>query len=299
MAEQAYLSLLSHVLENGIERNDRTGVGVLSCFGNQIRMNIEHSVPLLTTKRVAWKQVIHELLWFLRGDTDVKLLQKEKVKIWDLNTSREFLDSRGLGHYPEFVLGPGYGFQWRFFGAKYSVEYADTSKVDVQQIGGFDQIKYIEDQLKTNPYSRRIMLNAWNPLHMNEMALVPCHYGCQFYVFEKNDKRYLSCMVNLRSNDLFLGAPFNLFSYTVLTYLFALKCDMIPYELVYTVGDYHIYLNHLSQVKEQLLRVPSDTLPTLSINPLVKDKDWNEITIDDFKVLNYNPQAPIKAPMAV
>lgn len=296
--ERKYLEMMKDVLFTGNERVDRTGVGTISKFGYQYKMDISNCIPLLTTKKVPWKHCIEELLWFLRGDTDANLLKNRGVKIWDGNTSREFLDKRGLTHYKEGILGAGYGWQWRFFGAKYSQAFADTSRIDRHKVGGFDQIEYIIDLLKNDPFSRRIYMSYWNPPDFDKTALLPCHTSVQFYVEELNNQRYLSCHFTMRSNDLFLGHPFNIFSYAVMTYILALKCNMKPKELVFTGGDIHVYKNHIEQVKEQLGR-DARPFPKLVINPIVKHKDFNDITIDDFDIVGYFPHNMIKAPMAV
>jgi len=297
--EHNYLALCKDVMDTGMSRDDRTGVGTFSKFGCQIRFDISNSIPLLTTKRVPWKHCLEELLWFLRGDTDAKILQKKGVHIWDANTSREFLDKKGLHHYETGILGPGYSWNWRFFGAKYTQAFADTSKVDTAKIGGVDQIAKVIDLLKNDPFSRRILVSAWNPSQLDEVALPPCHLLFQFYVEEdKNGQRHLSCHFIHRSQDLLLGSPFNIFSYACLTYILALKTDMIPKHLVMTVSDAHIYKNHIQQMNSQLERSPHP-FPKLFIDPLVKNKDFKDITINDFDVIGYFPDAHIKAPMAV
>lgn len=296
--ENNYLQYCKFILQNGSERSDRTGVGTISCFGQQLRFDISESIPLLTTKRVPWKHAIEELLWFLRGDTDAKVLQRKNVKIWDGNSSRDFLNARGLHHYEEGVLGPLYGWQMRFFGAKYTQAFADTSKIDATKVGGFDQIEYVLKELKTNPYSRRIMMSYWNPPDFEKMALLPCHFSAQFYVEDKNGEKLLSCHFTQRSQDVFLGAPFNIFSYSVLTYILAVKTNMKPKELIMSVGDAHIYSNHVLQVQEQLSR-NIKPFPKLIVHQSVKTKNWNEITIDDFDIVGYMPDNPIKASMAV
>jgi thymidylate synthase len=301
--EHKYLDFCTDILNNGSKRPDRTGTGILSTFGHQIHFDISECVPLFTTKRVAWKHVIEELLWFCRGDTDNKVLQNKGIKIWDGNTSRDFLDSRGLFDYEDGVGGPIYGFQIRFFGANYSQSFADTSQVDITKIGGVDQLDYVISELKTNPYSRRILMCYWNPPDLSKMVLAPCHFSCQFYVDTSNvegeeTSRRLNCHFNMRSNDMFLGCPFNIFSYAVLTYIIALKCDMQPGKLVYTVGDAHIYTNHIEQMREQTSRVPRP-FPKLFLNPDIAKKDWSEITIDDFELAGYMPHSSIQGRMAV
>jgi thymidylate synthase len=297
--EIKYLELCSQILEKGNTRSDRTGVGSISSFGHQIRFDISTCVPLLTTKRVPWRHCIEELLWFMRGDTDANILKRKGVKIWDGNTSREFLDSRGLYNYDEGILGAGYGWQWRFFGAKYSQAFANTSTIDASKLGGFDQLQYVIDELKNNPFSRRIMMSYWNPPDFDKTALVPCHFSCQFYVEEDpSGQKHLSCHFTMRSNDLFLGHPFNIFSYSVLTHIIALKCNMKPKSLVYTGGDVHIYANHVEQMKEQLTRNPRP-LPIIIVNPAIEHKEIQDITINDFEIVGYFPDSPIKAPMAI
>jgi thymidylate synthase len=242
--------------------------------------------------------MVEELLWFCRGDTDAKILQKKGIKIWDGNTSREFLDNRGLYHYDEGILGAGYGWQIRFQGAKYSQNFADTSKCDTSLIGGFDQLAYIENLLKTDPFSRRIMMCYWNPSDFDKTALLPCHYSIQFYVTEEKGERYLSSHFIMRSNDVFLGNPVNISSYSVLTYILALKCNMKPKELVYSCSDTHIYRNHITQVKEQLSRTCMP-FPKLKLDDSIKNKDWPDITINDFELIGYFSHPSIKAPMAI
>lgn len=293
-SEHKYLELCKDILANGNERIDRTGVGTFSVFCRQIEFDISENVPLLTTKKIPWKHVIHELLWFCRGDTDVYKLQKDGVKIWNGNTSRSFLDSRGLTNYKTGILGPGYGWQWRFFGAKYDQSLADVSQTDASKIGGFDQLKYVINEIKTNPYSRRILMCYWNPPDFDKTALLPCHYSCQFYV--ENDR--LNCHFTMRSTDVFLGLPFNIFSYTVLTYIIAMKCDLKPGKVVYTGGDVHLYKTHIKQVQEMLKR-NTRALPTLIVNENVKMKDFEDITINDFDIAGYYPHSTIKAKMAV
>jgi thymidylate synthase len=297
--EGKYLDLLRRTLTQGKVRRDRTGVGTIGTLGEQLHFDISQSVPLLTTKRVPWKHCLEELLWFMRGDTHNKVLQKKGVKIWDLNTSREFLDSRGLYHYEEGILGPGYGWQMRFFGANYSQAFADTSDVDTSMIGGVDQLEYIVNELKENPFSRRILMCYWNPPNFQETALLPCHFSVQFYVEEDHDgQKHLSAHFTMRSSDTFLGLPFNILSYALMTYIIAAKCDMKPKKLVYSGCDVHIYRNHVEQVKEQLSRTPRP-FPRVIINPAVKDKAWHAISVDDFEVVGYFPYPSIRAPMAV
>jgi dihydrofolate reductase/thymidylate synthase len=296
--EYKYLNLMNNILSNGNERSDRTGTGTISLFGSQMRFDISQSIPLLTTKRVPFKTIVEELLWFCRGDTDAKILQKKGIRIWDGNTSRAFLDNQGLFHYPEGVLGAGYGFQWRFQGAKYSHSFADTSQCDTSLIGGFDQLKYVEDLLEKDPFSRRIVISAWNPSDFDKTALVPCHILLQFYVTEENGERYLSCMFTMRSNDFDTANNYNLICYSILTYILAKRHNMKPKEIIYTCGDAHIYSNHIEQVKEQLTRTPRP-FPKVVVSDSVKNKDWKDITVDNFDLVGYFPHPTIKIQMAI
>jgi thymidylate synthase len=293
-SESKYMSLLRKVIIHGESRIDRTNTGTFSCFGEQLKFDISRSIPLMTTKRVPWKSCIKELLWFLQGHTDTKILEKQGVNIWKGNTSREFLDSRNL-KYREGILGPGYGHQWRFSGAEYSEKYANTSKGKPK--GGIDQIMNAIELLKKDPSSRRIVVNSWNVSQIEQMALPPCHAMFQFYASGVNLKD-LSCHIFLRSNDLFLGAPFNIFEYAVLTYIISLKCDMKPKELVYTVSDAHVYSNHVLQGQEVLSRVIRSE-PVLIMNPSIRDKDFSEMSEKDFDIVGYFPDTMIKADMAV
>lgn len=296
--EYKYLHFMNNILTKGNVRSDRTGTGTVSLYGNQMRFDISQTIPLMTTKRVPFKTIVEELLWFCRGDSDAKVLQKKGVKIWDGNTSRDFLDNRGLFHYPEGIIGPQYGFLWRHFGAKYSHSFGDTSQCDTSLIGGFDQLKYVEDLLEKDPFSRRIMISAWSPDRLHEQALPSCHYSIQFYVTEENGERYLSCMFMMRSNDVFLANVFNVVSYSVLTYILAKRHNMKPKEIIYTCGDSHIYSNHIQQVQDQLKREPRP-FPKVVVSDSVKYKDWSEMTVEDFELVGYFPHGKILAPMAI
>jgi len=297
--ENEYLDLIRTILAKGQPRADRTGTGTVGIFGHQMRFDISqavHGVPLLTTKFVPWKMVIKELLWFLRGQTDATLLQEQGVHIWDLNSTREFLDKRGLTDYPEGDVGALYGFQWRHFGADYK-----TCKDDYTG-QGFDQLEYVLNELKTDPWSRRIMLSVWNPPAFEKMSILPCHVSAQFYVSledpaDPNSTKQLSCHMYQRSMDVALGAPFNIFSYTVLTHILAKKCGMRPHELVISTGDTHLYQNHLEAVKTQLEREPYD-FPRLEVSDDVAHKAWEDITLDDFKVTDYKYHPAIKMDMS-
>jgi thymidylate synthase len=291
--EYTYLNLMKRVVENGKHREDRTSTGTISVFGEQMRFDISECLPVLTTKFVPWKSCIKELLWFLKGQTDVSILQKEGVKIWDGNTTREFLDKRGLTHLAEGDLGEGYGYQWRHFGAEYK-----TCKDDYTG-QGFDQIQFIIDELKSNPFSRRMYMTSWNASRLHNMALPPCHLSAQFYVdIDKDGVKHLSCQMYQRSVDTFLGCPWNIMSYATLTYILATICDMKPRELIMCLGDTHIYSNHVEQVKEQLSRTPYP-FPKLVVNPNIKNKKIEDITMEDFELVGYEYHPAIKAKMAV
>lgn len=296
-SEDEYLNLARDVLYNGTERKDRTGTGVMSVFSRQLRFDLQKSFPLLTTKRVPFKTVFEELLWFCRGDTDAKILKRKGIKIWDGNTSRDFLDRRGLD-YNEGVLGAGYGWQIRHQGGEYKEEYADSSKIPQGKQIGFDQLKYIEDLLRNDPYSRRIMMSYWNPSDFHKTALQPCHFAIQFYVEEVDNVKYLSGHFNMRSSDTFLGLPFNIASYGLLVEILAKKCGMIAKELVYTGGDVHVYLNHIVQMNEQISRSPRP-LPMIHVNESIIEKDWKDIVVEDIELIGYFPHPTIKADMAV
>lgn len=295
--EQNYLDLMKNILDNGNIRDDRTGTGTISLFGTQMRFDISESIPLMTTKRVPFRIIVEELLWFCRGDTDAKILERKNINIWKGNTSREFLDSRGLNHYPEGIIGPQYGFLWRHFGAKYSPDFADTSKIDPNTIGGFDQLKYVEDLLENDPFSRRIMISAWNPAQLSEQVLPSCHHNIQFYVTESNGQKYLSCMFTMRSSDQ-IAHVWNCTGYSLLTYILAARHNMKPKELIYVAGDTHIYSNNIEAVKEQLTRTPRP-FPRVKVSESVKTKDWKDMSIEDFDLIGYFPHPTIKIQMAI
>ncbi|MDO8643794.1 MAG: thymidylate synthase [bacterium] len=256
-----YLDLLKQVLEEGEERNDRTGTGTLSLFGVQNRYDLSEGFPLVTTKKCHLRSIIHELLWFLKGETNLRYLHENKVTIWD-----EWANEKG-------ELGPVYGHQWRHWGE--------------------DQIATLIKGIRENPTSRRHIVNAWNVSDLPKMALPPCHMVFQFYVH--GDGR-LSCQMYQRSADLFLGVPFNIASYALLTMMVAQVTDLKPGFFIHTFGDLHLYKNHLEQVKEQLSREPRP-LPTMILNP--KIKSIFEFTFDDFKLEEYDPHPAIKAPIAI
>ena len=265
-ADTEYLALMRHVLENGAEKSDRTGTGTRSVFGYQMRFDLQDGFPLLTTKKLHLRSIIHELLWFLKGDTNTQYLKENGVTIWD-----EWADAEGN-------LGPVYGYQWRSWPAP------DGAHID--------QISEVLKQIKTNPDSRRIIVSAWNVADIPKMALAPCHAFFQFYVADGK----LSCQLYQRSADIFLGVPFNIASYALLTMMVAQVCDLQPGDFVHTLGDAHLYLNHLDQTHEQLSREPR-SLPTMRLNPDVKN--ILDFKFEDFTLENYDPHPGIKAPIAV
>uniref|UniRef100_M4BX13 Bifunctional dihydrofolate reductase-thymidylate synthase n=1 Tax=Hyaloperonospora arabidopsidis (strain Emoy2) TaxID=559515 RepID=M4BX13_HYAAE len=286
--EMQYLDLIQKILSQGVQRTDRTGTGTLSVFGAQMRFSLRNNAfPLLTTKRVFWRGVAEELLWFIKGDTSAHTLQQKGVRIWDGNGSREYLDSRGLQSREVGDLGPVYGFQWRHFGAKYTDMHADYTGQ------GVDQLAEVIHKLRTNPSDRRIVLSAWNPADLNDMALPPCHMFCQFYVADGE----LSCQMYQRSADMGLGVPFNIASYALLTRLVAQVAGLKPGEFIHVIGDAHVYLNHVEPLQKQILRVPRP-FPTLYINP-EKTTSIDDFTYDDLEVRDYHPYGTIKMEMSV
>jgi thymidylate synthase len=261
-----YLDLMQHILDNGVKKEDRTGTGTLSVFGYQMRFNLAEGFPLVTTKKVHLRSIIHELLWFLKGDTNIAYLKENGVSIWD-----EWADANG-------DLGPVYGSQWRSW--------------PTPDGGHIDQITQVVNQLKHNPDSRRIIVSAWNVAEINNMKLPPCHAFYQFYVAEGK----LSCQLYQRSADVFLGVPFNIASYALLVLMMAQVTGLQPGEFIWTGGDTHLYLNHLEQAQLQLTREPHQ-LPTMQLNPDVKD--IFNFKFEDFKLENYVSHPGIKAPVAV
>jgi len=261
-----YHDLMRHVLENGTDKGDRTGTGTRSVFGYQMRFDLSEGFPVITTKKLHLRSIIHELLWFLKGDSNIKYLKENGVSIWD-----EWADENG-------ELGPVYGVQWR------SWPTADGKKID--------QIKQLVDGIKNNPDSRRHIVNAWNVAEVENMALPPCHTMFQFYVADEK----LSCQLYQRSADIFLGVPFNIASYALLTLMIAQVCDLEPGDFVHTFGDAHLYSNHFEQTELQLSR-EFRPLPTMKVNPNVKD--LFEFKYEDFELVNYQPHPGIKAPIAV
>lgn len=295
--EHKMIGLVKNILTSGKDREDRTNTGTLSVFGNNLRIDISRGLPLLTVRKTPFNVILEELLWFLRGDTDAKILQQKGIKIWDGNTSREFLDSQGLVDYNDGILGPGYGFQWRHFGAKYLQQFADTSNVCPGDIGGCDQITWILDKLKTDPFSRRILLSAWNPTDLGITALVPCHILAQFYVEEENGEKFLSCQFYMRSSDM-LAINFNIVSYSILTNILALKTGMKPKEVLYVSGDAHIYKTHIENF-ERMVERSCRPSPMLKICESVKTKDFAELSAEDFEVIGYFPQSNLRFQMSI
>jgi thymidylate synthase len=261
-----YLDLMRLILDRGVERGDRTGTGTLSVFGHQMRFDLAAGFPLVTTKKIHLKSVIHELLWFLAGDTNIAYLKAHGVSIWD-----EWADERG-------DLGPVYGAQWRSWPA------ADG--------GSIDQISRVIEEIRTNPNSRRLIVSAWNPADIDRMALAPCHCLFQFYVADGR----LSCQLYQRSGDVFIGVPFNIASYALLTMMIAQVTGLVPGEFVHTLGDAHLYLNHLDQARLQLTRAPRP-LPKMTLNADVGS--IFDFTFDDFSLTGYDPHPAIKAKVAV
>ena len=261
-----YLDLMRHVLEHGARKSDRTGTGTLSVFGAQLRFDLAAGFPLLTTKKVHLKSIVHELLWFLKGETNTRYLKEHGVTIWD-----EWADAKG-------ELGPVYGYQWRSWPTP-----------DGRHI---DQVSQVIEQIRKNPDSRRLIVSAWNVADLPKMALLPCHAFFQFYVAEGR----LSCQLYQRSADLFLGVPFNIASYALLTLMVAQVCGLKAGDFVHTFGDTHLYLNHLEQAREQLSRSPR-RLPTMRLNPAVKD--LFAFRYEDFTLENYDAHPAIRAPIAV
>jgi thymidylate synthase len=288
--EQQYLNLIKNILENGTWEDGRNGK-TKSIFGNMMRFSLKDGkIPILTTKKTAWKTCLKELLWFIRGDTDNKILQDQGVHIWDGNTTREFLDSRGLTEYREGLIGPGYGFQWRHFGGDY-----DSSAAGVKEGGnpGVDQLQQIIDALKdpAQRTSRRLIMTAWNPQQLDQMALPPCHILCQFNVHDGNK---LSCSMYQRSCDFFLGIPFNIASYSLLTHLIAKHCGLEAYEFVHFMGNCHLYDNAIEAAELQIQREPYP-FPTVSIKQV--RENINEYEVDDFILENYQSHEAIKVTM--
>lgn len=285
--ESQYINLIKHILENGISKDDRTGIGTLSIFSYNMTFNLRQSFPLLTTKKVYWKGVVEELLWFISGSTDSNVLKEKGVRIWEGNSSREFLDSRGLSHYDQGDIGAGYGFQWRHFGAKY------TNMYDSYEGQGVDQLKDVIYKIKNTPDDRRIIMSAWNPTDLDKMALPPCHIFVQFWV--DTNKKELHSQMYQRSCDVGLGVPFNIASYALLTCIIAKLCDLTPGDFHYCMGDTHIYKNHIDAMKLQITRDPYD-FPKINIKDIT---DIDNIKFDDIELIDYKYYENIKMNMAV
>lgn len=279
---QQYLDLLKLVLEHGSKKSDRTGTGTVSVFAHQMRFDLSKGFPIVTTKRVHFRSVAIELLWFLRGDTNVQYLQDNKVTIWDEWATSEQTARFGR---PAGELGPVYGHQWRNFGA---TQAADGNYNN----DGFDQLKWLVNEIKTNPNSRRLIVSGWNPREANEVALPPCHTLFQFFVQDGK----LSCQLYQRSADIFLGVPFNIASYALLTHMIAQVCNLQVGDFVWTGGDCHLYSNHFEQAELQLSRDPLP-LPQLKLNPAVTD--LFDFTFEDIELVGYEHHPAIKAPVAV
>uniref|UniRef100_UPI00358EB0D7 thymidylate synthase n=1 Tax=Myxine glutinosa TaxID=7769 RepID=UPI00358EB0D7 len=284
--EKQYLDLVRRVMLEGKRKTDRTGTGTLSMFGVQTRYSLRDQFPLLTTKRMFWKGVVEELLWFIKGSTNAKELSAKGVHIWDANGSREFLDHSGFPDREEGDLGPVYGFQWRHFGAEYRGMHEDY-------LGqGVDQLQQVIDTIKNRPDDRRIIMCAWNPKDLPIMALPPCHALCQFYVADGE----LSCQMYQRSADMGLGVPFNIASYALLTCMIAHVTGLQPGDFVHTIGDAHVYMNHVEPLKVQLDREPRP-FPRLEIARTVQSIE--DFCAEDFNLVNYDPYPAIKMQMAL
>ena len=295
--DRQYKELLEHILHFGVDKQDRTGTGTKSIFGWQIRHNMKEGFPLLTTKKMAFKTMVVELLWFLRGDTNIKFLHDNNCHIWDGDYKKT---GRTNGE-----LGPIYGKQWRDWGGKDEVKLTDERdengylKFKTEHIEGIDQIANLIEELKTNPDSRRLMVNAWNVSELSQMVLPPCHYGFQLYTREEkiSGQRYLSLMWNQRSVDTFLGLPFNIASYALLLKMIAKEVDMIPDELIGNLGDCHLYNNHIEQAKEQITRTPYQ-LPEVLMRKACSITGEREYTPEDITLINYEYHPAIKAPLS-
>lgn len=286
--EFQYLNLINKIIAEGVSVDDRTGVGTLSLFGQSSSYDLSESFPLLTTKRVFWRGVVEELLWFVKGDTNARHLSEKGIKIWDGNGSRDFLNSRGLHHREEMDLGPVYGFQWRHFGAKYVDMHTDYAGQ------GVDQLQNCIEKIKSNPSDRRIIISAWNPADLDEMALPPCHMFCQFNV--KNGR--LHCVMYQRSCDMGLGVPFNIASYSLLTVMMAKICGLKPGRFTHFMGDTHVYKNHVEPLKEQVKRLPKP-FPLLRIRERESIRTIDDFEPSDFELIGYNCHGKISMEMAV
>jgi dihydrofolate reductase/thymidylate synthase len=289
--EENYLSLLKNIMETGDIRQDRTKIGTKSKFGCVLKWDLtDGTMPILTTKRTFFRGIAEELFWFLSGSTDARKLQERGVGIWNGNSSREFLDSRGLHHLEAGDIGAGYGFQLRHFGAEYTNCNADYAGK------GFDQLQYVVDTIRIDPHSRRILFSYWNPAAMDTTSLMPCHLMYQFYI--NTDRKTISCNLYQRSSDFFLANSFNVVSAVILTHMIGKLTGYTPDKLNHMMGDTHIYQNHITQCETQLSRIPT-CFPKFRINPKNEIKTITDFTIEDLELICYFPQAGIKAPMAV
>ena len=290
--EYQYLNLINSILTEGIKESRRNG-NVLTKIGYMMKFSLkDNKLPLITTKKLAWKACLHELIWFKNGEVSTESLVKNKVKIWDGNSSREFLDSRNLNNYREGELGPVYGYQWRNWNKKY-ISMNDTM-FNITSKNGIDQLQNIIDSLndKNERNSRRLIMSAWNPEQLDIMALPPCHVLCQFHVTNNTE---LSCSLYQRSGDVGLGIPFNIASYSFLTHILAQHCNLKPKEFIHFIGNAHIYDDHVEPLREQILRKPLEP-PTIFVN---KRDNINDYTFDDIIVENYEYHNPIKMKMRV
>ena len=290
--EYQYLSLLKNIINNGVRERGRNGI-TYTQIGAMMRFSLEdNKIPIMTTKKMAWRVCLKELLWFIRGDTNNELLQKQNVNIWNGNANRQFLDSRGLNHLCENDLGPVYGHQWRFWNAPYSREYGCFEDYRGK---GIDQLQNVINDLNkskiTGETSRRMIMTAWNPEQIDEMALPPCHVLSQFHVTEGNK---LSCTLYQRSADMGLGVPFNIASYSFLTHILAKHCDLEPKEFIHFIGNAHIYDDHMDVLEEQIENEPYEP-PELIISE--KKRQIEDYKFNDFKIENYNYHKPVKMKM--
>lgn len=289
--ERGYLDLMREIMAEGDTRDDRTGTGTKALFGRQLRFDITNGrLPMVTTRFTSFKMIASELLWFLRGCTDARKLSEQGVRIWDGNTTREFLDARGLVDLPQGDIGAGYGFQLRNFGAEYGTCDDDYTGA------GVDQLQCVVDTINADPMSRRICMTAWNPAALSRMALPPCH-AC-FVQFFVDSRGGLSCHMYQRSVDCFLGLAANIPSYALMTQIIAMKCGLKPTSLVISTGDSHIYNDHTTQVATQLARVPLPA-PRVKLDESIIGKDWSEIVLGDFELIGYLHHPSLRAPMSV
>ena len=284
-----YIELLRNILENGEQRDDRTKIGTLSLFSPmQLKFDISNSIPLLTIRNLGYKWIIKELLWFISGSTDNSILQAQNVHIWNGNSSAKFMEDNSLP-LKENDIGALYGFTIRHWGADYIDCKTDYSGQ------GFDQLDYVENLIKNDPTSRRIIINNWNPSYFGKQVLTPCHMMIQFYVSEG---KYLEGTLTIRSSDVVLGLPSNIVMYSLLIYILAMRCNLQPKTLNIVFGDAHIYLNHIEGVKELVKRTPFDS-PQLLVNDLVSTKKWGDILVSDFIIINYSSHPKLKFTMAI